>query len=347
MQASSWRMIAALAVALSWTPGVRAQTADAKDKPVELKFSHWVPPTHPMHAAAVAWANSIEQDSNGTIKVRIFPAQQLGKAFDHYNMARDGIADIAHVNPGYEPGRFPIVGAVELPFIFSNAKDGSAALDTWYRRYAEREMKDVRYCLAFAHDPGTLHFTKKKVMAPTEMAGLKVRPPNAVIANWMTHLGATNVQASAPEMRDVLERGVADAGGSPWGSVLLFGVDKVTKYHIDAPLYVSEQVWVLNKAKYASLSPAQKQVIDRHCTSEWALKIATPWAEFESAGRDKIKAMPGHDVYPLTADALAAWRKSAEPVTTTWQAAVRNANADPAALLDDLHKTLVAYQSAY
>ncbi|MGZ5841691.1 MAG: TRAP transporter substrate-binding protein, partial [Xanthobacteraceae bacterium] len=116
----------------------------AQDKPVQLRFSHWVPTAHPMHAAAVAWAESIEKASNGSIKITILPAQQLGKAFDHYNMARDGIADIAHVNPGYEPGRFPIVGVVELPFMFANSKEGSAALDAWYRRYAERDMKDVR-----------------------------------------------------------------------------------------------------------------------------------------------------------------------------------------------------------
>ena len=92
--------------------------------PVQMRFSHWVPTQHPMHVAAVAWAELIEKASNGSIKIAIFPAQQLGKAFDHYNMARDAIADITHVNPGYEPGRFPIIGAVELPFIFSNAKRG-------------------------------------------------------------------------------------------------------------------------------------------------------------------------------------------------------------------------------
>ena len=66
-------------------------------------------------------------------------------------------------------------------------------------------------------------------------------------------LGAANVQAAAPEIRDVLEKGVADAAGSPWGSMALFGIDRVTKYHIDAPFYVSEQVWVLNKDKYDAL----------------------------------------------------------------------------------------------
>src|ERR1700704_5283104 len=130
----------------------------------------------------------------------------------------------------------------------------------------------------------------------------------------MRSLGAVNVQASAPEPRDVLEKGVADAAGSPWGSIILFGIDKVTKYHIDAPFYVSEQVWVLNKDKYELLSAAQKAVMDQHCTSEWALKIAPPGADFEAGGRDKIKALAGHEVYPLTPEQLAAWRKSAEPV---------------------------------
>lgn len=334
--------VAALAVGV-----IQITAALAQDRPVQLRFSHWVPTAHPMHAAAVAWAESIEKASNGSIKIAIFPSQQLGKAFDHYNMARDAIADITHVNPGYEPGRFPIIGAVELPFIFSNAREGSAALDAWYRRYAEREMKDVRYCLAFAHDPGTFHFTRKKVVTPADFSGLKVRPPNAVIASWMRHLGALNVQASAPEIRDIMEKGVAEAAASPWGSMQLFGIDKVTRYHIDAPFYVSEQVWVLNKDKYAALSASQKAVMDQHCSSAWALRIASPWADFESGGRDKIKALPGHEVYPLTPEQLAAWRKSADPVVGDWEDSVRKTGQDAKAILDDLRRTVAEHKASY
>ena len=324
-----------------------AGPALAQDKAVEWRFAHWVPASHPMHPAAEAWAASIEKASGGTIKMKIYPAQQLGKAFDHYNMARDGIVDISHVNPGYEPGRFPVVAAVELPFIFNNSKQGSAAMDEWYRRVADKEMKDVKYCLMFAHDPGTFHFTKKKVQSPTDMNGMKFRPPNAVIASWMRSLGATNVQASAPEIRDILEKGVADGAGSPWGSIGLFGIDKVTNFHIDAPIYVSEQVWVLNKAKYDSLSPAQKKVMDDHCSSDASLKIATPWADFESAGKAKLAALPNQEIYTLTPEQLAAWRKSAEPLVTAWEADVKKAGYDPAALLDDLKKTVKSKDSAY
>jgi TRAP-type C4-dicarboxylate transport system substrate-binding protein len=168
-----------------------------------------------------------------------------------------------------------------------------------------------------------------------------------VIATWMRQLGAVNVNAAAPEIRDVLEKGVADAAGSPWGSMALFGIDKVTRYHIDAPIYVSEQVWVLNKDKYSALSAAQKAVIDQHCSSEWALKIAAPWADFESGGRDKVKALAGHEVYPLSPEELAAWRKSAEPVVAEWEASVRKLGLDPKAILDDLRKTAAEKKAAY
>jgi TRAP-type C4-dicarboxylate transport system substrate-binding protein len=321
--------------------------AHAQDKPVELRFSHWVPPGHPMHPAVEAWAESIRKASNGTITIKIFPAQQLGKAFDHYNMAKDGIADFAHVNPGYEPGRFPIMGASELPFLLANSTAGSAAVDAWYRKYADKEMKDVKYCLTFMHDPATFHTTSKKVMVPGDVKGMKIRPANATISRFISLLGGTNVPASAPESRDLLEKGVAEGITFPWGSILLFGIDKVTKYHLDAALYVTEQTFVMNMDKYNSLSPAQRKAIDDHCTSEWAEKIATPWATMESAGRDKIKAQPGKEVYTITPAQLAQWRKAAEPLKAEWEAQVKKAGGDPVAIFKDLQDELKKRNALY
>jgi TRAP-type C4-dicarboxylate transport system substrate-binding protein len=337
---SVYAAAAALAVALSGA-------ASAQDKPVELRFSHWVPPSHPMHPSIEAWAESIKQASNGTITMKIYPAQQLGKAFDHYNMARDGIVDFAYVNPGYEPGRFPIMGASELPFIFANAKEGSAAVDAWYRKYADKEMKDVKYCMTFMHDPATFHTTNKKVVTPGDVKGMKIRPANATISRFVSLLGGTNVPASAPESRDLLEKGVAEGITFPWGSVILFGIDKVTKYHLDASLYATEQVYVMNKDKYNSLSAAQRKVIDDHCTSEWAQKMATPWATMESAGRDKIKAQPGQDVYTISPAQLAEWRKAAEPLKAEWETQVKKAGGDPTAIYKDLQDELKKRNALY
>ena len=336
------RLASACAIAALLVAG----PARADDKPVQLKLSSWVPAQHPLNPALVAWAEDLKKETNGSVSAVMFPSEQLGKAFDHYDMARDGIADFAYVNPGYQPGRFPIFAASSLPFLFANGKGGSAAIDAWYRAYAAKEMKDVKFCFAFVHDPGAFH-SRKKIVEPSDIKGMKVRPATATVGQMITMLGGTNVQASAPESREMLERGVADAITFPWGSVGLFGIDKVVKYHMDVPLYVTPFVWVMNKDKYNAMSPAQRKAVDDPCTTEWAEKVASSWADFEFAGRAKIAALPGHEVYKLTPAQLDDWRKAVAPAETQWAKDVKDKTGmDPKPILDSLKSELVKYKSA-
>ena len=339
--------VATLLASASLAILLAAPAALAQDKTFDLKLSHWVPPTHPLQKAMQEWGASVEKASNGTIKFKVYPSQQLGKAFDHYDMARDGIADLTYVNPGYQPGRFPIIAAGELPFLVGDAKGGIRAIDAWYRKYAATEMKDVKYCFSFILDPLTWHSSKKKIVVPSDIKGMKVRPSQGTVAAWVTLLGGTNVQASATEVRDVLEKGVAEAVTFPWGSVPLLGVDKVTKYHMDAPLHTVTFQWLMSPKTYNAMSAAQKKVIDDHCTTEWAGKFADPWAEFEHAGLAKVKAMPGHEVYQITPEQLAEWKKSAEPLHKQWADDVRKAGGDPDAIMKDLNQTLTQYKASY
>ena len=268
-----------------------------------------MPPSHPLQKALEDWGASIEKASNGTIKYKVYPSQQLGKAFDHYDMARDGIADVTYVSPGYQPGRFPIIDAGNLPFMVTNAKGGTGALDEWYRKYAGKEMKDVKFCFAFLHDPGTFHSKTKKIMVPGDIKGMKIRPAHATMATWVTQLGGTNVQASAPEVRDMIEKGVAEAVTFPWGSIPLFGIDKVTKYHMDVPLYVTSFVWVINKAKYERDVGGAEEGDRRPLHQRMGGARRGPWADFEHAGIAKLKADPAHEVYTITAAQLAEWKQ--------------------------------------
>jgi TRAP-type C4-dicarboxylate transport system substrate-binding protein len=335
--------IVALAPAVMLTPATG--TAWAQDKHFELKLAHWVPPTHPLQKAMEDWGSSIEKASNGTITYKVYPSEQLGKAFDHYDMARDGIADVTYINPGYQPGRFPIIDAGNLPFMMSEGKEGSEALDAWYRKYAAKEMKEVKFCLAFVHDYGSWHSKTKKIVVPADVKGLKVRPAQAMIATLVTQLGGINIQSAAPQIRDVIEKGVADAGTFPWGSTYLFHLNDVTKYHMNVPLYTTVFAWVMNKHTYESMSPFQQKVIDDHCNSEWAARVAGPWAAFERAGVAKLKADPAHEVYTLTPEQLALWKKAAEGVEKVWAANVRKVGIDPDVALAELRASVAKYHA--
>ena len=196
MPARRSKHLSASVIAAAATLLVAASAAPAQDKTFELKLSHWVPPTHPLQKAMEEWGASIEKASNVTIKSKVFPSQQLGKAFDHYDMARDGIADFTYVNPGYQPGRFPIISAGELPFLVGDAKGGIHAVDAWYRKYAPTEMKDVKYCFSFTsiRSPGT------RVKREDRGALRHQRNEGAALAATVAAralLSGTNVQASA------------------------------------------------------------------------------------------------------------------------------------------------------
>ncbi|MFZ2099681.1 MAG: TRAP transporter substrate-binding protein [Oricola sp.] len=334
------RALASIAFALGL-----ATSASAAD--VELSLAHWVPGTHPLQTLGMEpWIKSINEASGGRINITIYPAQQLGAAADHYDMARDGIADVSFINPGYQPGRFPIMAAAELPFNFANAKGGVRALTGWYKQYAEQEMGDVYFCMAISHDPGTMH-GKSKILVPDDIKGKTVRPANATEARFVNLLGGASVQVPAPEMREALAKGTADITQSPWESLYIFGADGLVTHHLDMPFYASINAFVINKDKLAGMDEADRKVIEDHCTPEWAEKMSSGWADVEAAGRDKIAADPTHTLYTPSADEKKLWQDAAAPLTDEWKKTISDKGMDPEPILNGLIDELKKYDSYY
>jgi TRAP-type C4-dicarboxylate transport system substrate-binding protein len=114
---------------------------------------------------------------------------------------------------------------------------------------------------------------------------------------------------------------------------------------MDVPLYSTVFTYNMNLAKYDSMSAAQKKVIDDHCTPQWASKVTDPWTEFEANGRVKMKALAGHEVYQLTPDQLAEWKKAVKPLHDSWAEAVKKAGGDPVAIDADLQAALKKYEA--
>ena len=70
----------------------------AQDKVQQMRVSTWVPAQHALNPAVQTWIDSLKKASGGSINPTLFPSEQLGKAMDHYDMARDGLTDFAFVN---------------------------------------------------------------------------------------------------------------------------------------------------------------------------------------------------------------------------------------------------------
>jgi TRAP-type transport system periplasmic protein len=317
-----------------------APAANSQDKAVNLKLSYWVPPSHLLTPGYKDWAAALDTASNGTIKVTLFPSSQLGSGADHYDMVKRGVADFGLVNPGYTPGRFPVVAAADLPFMSNDSWKGAAATHRWYKKYADKEMPEHYVCHVFSHEKATFH-SKKEIKVPADVKGLKVRTANQTIATYVTSMGGNSVQVPIMEAHETLKRGITEAITVPWDGLNhpAFKFGEVTTYTLDVPLYVSNFTHGISRTFYNGLSDAQKKAVDSVCTPEWSRLVYKHWYE-DGIKREADIRKSDRKLTKISADELKLWREAAKPVVDAWAAAVKQAGYDPDQVLKELQDEL-------
>jgi TRAP-type C4-dicarboxylate transport system substrate-binding protein len=317
---------------------------DVQAKDVNIKLSYWVPPSHPLTPGYKDWGAAVEKASGGTITTTLYPSSQLGSGTDHYDMVKRGIAGFGLINPGYTPGRFPVVGASDLPFLNKDSLGGARALTRWYSQYAAKEMEDHYVCHVFTHDIATIHTTKKLIKVPDDVKGLKIRSANQTMSRFMTAVGATPVQVPIMEAKDTLEKGITDGitvttDGIAKTSVFYFG--EVVKFTLDAPLYVSTFTHGISKRIYDGMDDGQRKVINDHCTPEWSAKTYSYWYNDAKGDlKDARENLVGHSWYKPNDAEMQLWFKAAEPVYAEWRESVKKAGYDPEVVLNGLKDEL-------
>lgn len=330
-------LFAAAAVVLATGAG------NAQEKTFNLRLSYWVPPSHLLTPGYKEWEESVEKASNGTIKTTLFASSQLGSGADHYDMVKRGIADIVLVNPGYTPGRFPVIGVVDLPFMSDSAYKAAPAIRRFYVKYAEKEMPDVIVCHTFSHEPGTF-ISKKLVKVPADVKGLKVRTANQTITSFVTAMGGASVQVPIMEAAETLKRGITDAITGTYDSLThpAFNFHKVTEYTLDTKMYLATLLHLISRKTYDSMSAAQKKVIDDHCAPEWSARIYKHWYDDQVQREDEIRKA-GVAITKITKIGpaeLELWRKAAEPVVAAWKESVTKAGYNANQVLDEFKAEL-------
>jgi TRAP-type C4-dicarboxylate transport system substrate-binding protein len=228
------------------------------------------------------WMEKVEKESGGRIKFEAYPAMQLGGGPPQlYDQARDGVVDVVWTLPGWTAGRFPRVEVFELPFMMNNAEATSKAYWEYVKTHAADEFADTHVIALHVHGPGMFHSAKKLIKSPADLRGMKVRGPTRQVTKMLGAVGATPVGMPLPGIPDALSKGTIDACVIPWEVVPSIKVHELTKFHSEfdntgPALYTSAFVMTMNKARYESLAPDLKKVIDANsgmATSGWLGKV--------------------------------------------------------------------------
>ncbi len=319
--------------------GAPALTALAQQA-VTLKFHTFMSPQsqvwQTMHKP---WMEKIEKESAGRIKFEGYPAMQLGGTpVQLYDQAKDGVVDVVWTLPGNTAGRFPRIEAFELPFMMSNAEATSKAYWEYVQTMAGDEFKDTQVLALHVQGPGVIHTVDKPVKSINDMRGLKLRGPTRQVTKLLGILGATPVGMPLPQIPDALSKGTINGCVIPWEVVPSVKVNELTKFHAEfdpagGSLYTTTFVMAMNKAKYNSLAPDLKKVIDNNsgmATSAWLGKVQQG---NDVPGR-KSASDRGNTIYTVSAAEAQEFRRKSRTVEVEWVEEMNKKGFDGKKLLD-------------
>jgi TRAP-type C4-dicarboxylate transport system substrate-binding protein len=320
-----------------------AATAFAQD--VTLKMHQFLPAQANVPRLILdVWADKVEAESEGRIKIERYPSMQLGGKPPHLiGQLEDGIADIVWTVGGYTPGRFPQAEAFELPFMMTNGEASSRA----YWEYAEANMMDTDYktfkpIALWVHGPGLIH-SKKPISKVSDLNGVKLRAPTRLLNKTFTELGATPIGMPVPAVPEALSKGVIDATVIPWEVTGALKVPELVSNHTefgDASLYTTTFIFAMNKDKYESLPDDLKAVIDANSgadVSAWAGKVMSA----ADAPAREAAVKNGNNIITLDDAAVAEWRAAVATQEADWIKSMTDQGFDGQALVDQA-KALIA-----
>ena len=335
----------AMAAMVAATAAVMSGPALAQT--VTLRLHQMLPQQATIPAKAIVpWAQKVEAESGGKIKIQIFNAMQLGGAPPQlFDQARDGVVDLTWTVLGYTPGRFPKTEVFELPFMSGNAEQSSKAIQEYVEKFAADEFKDVKLIAVHTHGPGLFH-TKTPVTGLESLRGMKVRGGSRIINNMLTKLGATPVGMPVPAVTDALSKGTIEGTTIPWEVTPSLKVTELVKNHTTFAgkdgLYTQTFAFSMNKAAYEKLPADLKKVIDNNSGQVAATLFGKAMDEGDKAGRE-IAVKAGNNIVALDVAETQRWRRTAATVETDWVNEVKGKGIDGAKLASEARALIAKY----
>jgi TRAP-type transport system periplasmic protein len=226
--------------------------APTPEKTWTLKFSIEQPETAPYNKYGwVPWSQAVEKATNGRVKTQIYPMQTLVKSVDAWNGVQQGLADIAFQASVFQPGRFDLYDAIQMPFTVPDATIGSKVAWGLYTKFPELQalFTQVKLLSIWTTDPYMI-VSRQQIKTLEDLKGKKIRSAGKPGTDMMTYLGGTPVGVSMADTYTNLEKGVLDGACQPHEAYIGFKCYEVAPFVLQVNTPANLHFLILNKDKW-------------------------------------------------------------------------------------------------
>jgi tripartite ATP-independent transporter DctP family solute receptor len=254
---------AAGVAALALGRGV-ARPAQAADANVTIRLAHTIPPNDPIDLGSIRFRELVEQRSHGTIKVTIFPFNQLGGENQLLQQVKQGSIQIAVTAAGTLGNLVPDISVLDAPYIWKDWESEKKVLSgPVYQHFAQELAAQGLKLLSATWFYGRRNLTcNKLIRKPEDAEGLKIRTPPAPVNLLSAEvLGGKGVPMDFPQVYLALKTGTIDCHENPLATTIGGKIYEVQKYIMLTRHLQQSQVLTMNPAFWDRLSPDQQKAV--------------------------------------------------------------------------------------
>jgi tripartite ATP-independent transporter DctP family solute receptor len=231
----------------------------------KLKFAHVYETSEPYHKWAVWAAGEIKARTQGRYEMEVFPASQLGKETDINQGLTLGTVDVIYTGQAFAARTHPPLAIGGAPFMFrdfdhwkkySQSPVLQDLMDGYFKKGGNRPLAVTYY--------GVRHTTANKpINVPADMAGLKLRVPDAPLyVMYPKVVGANATPIAFAEVYLALQNKTVDAQENPLPTIEAKKFYEVQS-HINLTGHITEMLLtIVSGQTWNKLSDADKKTFE-------------------------------------------------------------------------------------
>jgi TRAP-type transport system periplasmic protein len=307
----------AAALAACSTASVQAQEVQERT----IRWGHLNNSDHPISFGVQKVAEILAAKSGGKLKIREFPASQLGNEMQMQSAVRGGTQEMVSVSTTSMATVIKDFGVLDFPFIVGSVEQAEALIlgpfgKAMLESMTEKDMIGLGYWgLGFRNvTNSTRPITKLE-----DFSGLKLRViPNPVYLETFKAFKANPVPMNFGEVYTALETKTIDGQENPYSVILSNKFYEVQKFVSATNHTYTQNVISVSKKFWDSLSPTERKMLqDSFNEARDDQKRKTIAAADAALGELKTKGMQFNEIAPAE---LARIREAAKPVISKFSA---------------------------
>ncbi len=274
------RIVAMTAAALACSSALQA--AD-----ITLKLGHIANEENSWHKGALKFAEEVKALSKGSVEVKVFANDALGKEMDLINGMQLGTADMTITGESLQNWA-PKAALLAIPYAFKDMAEMDKSVNGPLGEEIKKEIiarAKVIPLSYFARGPRYLT-SKKPIKTLDDVKGLKMRVPNVpIFVQFWRGVGAQPTPMAFGEVFTSLQTGVIEAQENPLALIKSASFFEVQKYvnrteHVRSWIYLA-----IGEKSFNKLNADQKKAVQ-----EAAKRAQTYERELMLADEKKLEA---------------------------------------------------------